>query len=166
MGWSDGRHCHITGGEFMSVLADNAAAKLSRRLREIPEQLRAISCLVDPDRYPAVVRALRARRVSTRHLMILVAVVGVCLGVARVCQDVLYCRQQAAFHDDMAAFHRGRWPTNMDPKDAALLVAVMPRRPELAVLHSRMSAKWQEAAGRPWVPVEPDPPRLPRRPLK
>jgi hypothetical protein len=142
----------------MRVLADDAATKLSKRLQVIPEQLRAISSLVDPDRYPPVVHALRVRRLSTRHLMMLIALVAVRLGAARLWEDVLYCRQKAAFHEDMAAFHRGRWPTNMASSDAALLAAVMRRRPELAVLHSRMREKWQEAASRPWISVEPDPP--------
>jgi hypothetical protein len=150
----------------MRVPTDNAAVKLSRRLRVIPEQLRAISGLVDPDRYPFVVHPRPRRRFSTRHLMLLIAVVGVFLGVLRVWQDVSYCLQKAAFHEDMAAFHRGRWPTNMNRADAALLLAVMPRRPELAVLHSRMRVKWQSAAAHPWLPVEPDPPRLCLTPLK
>jgi hypothetical protein len=150
----------------MRVLADNAAAKLSRRLRVIPAQLRAISALVDPDRYPPVFNARHARRVSTRHLMLLIALVAVCLGVARLWLDVSSCRQQAAFHEDMAAFHRGRWPKNMNRSDAARLFAVMRRRPELAVLHSQMREKWQEAAAHPWLPVEPDPAWLARRPWK
>jgi hypothetical protein len=150
----------------MRVLADDAAAKLSRRLRAIPDQLRTISGLVDPDRYPPVVHARRSRRFSTRHLMMLIALVGVCLGVARLWQDVLYCSQKAAFHEDMAAFHRGQRPTNMAPSDAALLISVMRRRPDLAVLHSRMKVKWKAAAAHPWLPVEPDPPWLSRRPFK
>lgn len=152
------------GGELMSVLAENAAARLSGRLQTIPEKLRAISGLVDPDRYPRVVRALRLRRLSTWHLMILVAVVALFLGVLRVCQDRAYCQQMVAFHEDMAAFHRGRWPTNMNRSDAARLVAVIRRRAELAVLHSRMREKWQTGAAYPWLPVEADPPGLSRRP--
>jgi hypothetical protein len=143
-------------GEFMRVLEDSAAAKLSRRRRAIPEQVRAISCLVDPDRYPpAVVRGLQTRRCSTRHLMILIALVAVCLGAGRLWQDVSYCLQEAAFHEVMAEFHRGGWPTNMNRNDAVLLIAVTRRRPDLAVLHSRMREKWQEAAAQPWLPVEP-----------
>jgi hypothetical protein len=150
----------------MRALADNAAAKLSRRLRTIPEQVRAISGLVDPDRYPPVVHNLRARRFSIRHLMMLIALVAGFLGVARLWQDIMYRRRKAEFHEDMAAFHRGQWPTNMNRSDAAVLIAVMRRRPELAVLHSRMKAKWREAAACPWLPVKPDPPWLSRRPLR
>jgi hypothetical protein len=154
------------GGELMSVLAENATARLSGRLQTIPEKLRAISGLVDRDRYPRVVHALRLRRFSMLHLMVLVAVVAVMLGVLRVWQDRAYCQQKAAFHEDMAAFHRGRWPSNMNRTDAARLLAVTRRRPELAVLHSRMREKWQEAAALPWLAVEPDPPWLSKRPLK
>jgi hypothetical protein len=151
---------------FMRVLADNAAAKLSRRMRAIPEQVRAISALVDPDRYPPVAHARRIRRLSTRHLMILVAAVGLFLGVLRVWQDVSFCQQEAAFHEDMAAFHRSQWPKNMNRSDAAALIAGMRRRPDLAVVHSRMKAKWEYAAAHPWFPVEADLPALTRTPLK
>jgi hypothetical protein len=148
------------GGEFMGELADSAAAKLSRRLRAFPEQLRAIYCLVDAHREWSEDRAVTARRFLTRHLMILVAVVAAFLGAQRLWQDISYCWDRAAYHEDMAVFHRGGWPTHMSPSDVALLVATMPRRAELAVLHSRMKEKWQQAAACPWLPVEPDPPRL------
>jgi hypothetical protein len=68
--------------------------------------------------------------------MMLIALSALCLGGARLWQDILYCRQKAAFHEDMAAFHRGGWPSNMNRSDAALLFAVVRRRPELSVLHS------------------------------
>ena len=152
------------GGEIMRVLADNADAKLLRRLRVIPRRLRAIASLVDRDRCPPVVRALWPVRFSTRHLMILVAVVGVFLGVLRLWLDVSYRLQKAAFHADMAALHRGRRPANMAFPAFARLMAAMPRRPQLAVLHSRMKEKWQDAAAHPWLPVEADPPNLSRTP--
>lgn len=97
--------------------------------------------------------------------MILVAAVGLVLGVLRVWQDVSFCQQKAAFHEDMAAFHRGQWPKNMNQSDAAALIAVVRRRPDLAVLHSRMKVKWEYAAARPWLPVEADLPALTRTPL-
>jgi hypothetical protein len=149
----------------MGVLVDNSAAKLSKRLRAFPEQLRAIYRLVEAHRDPPDEHRA-ARRLSTWHLMILVAVVALFLGAQRVWRDASYCWEKAAYHEDMAVFHRGGWPTNMSPTDAALLLAAMPRRPELAVLHSRMRVKWQQAAACPWLPVEPDPPRLRQRPLK
>ncbi len=95
-----------------------------------------------------------------RHLMILVAVVGVFLGVLRLWLDVSHRRQKAAFHEEMAALHRGRRPPNMKVAAFRRLMTVMPRHPELAVLHSRMKEKWQDAAAHPWQPVEADPPNL------
>jgi hypothetical protein len=148
------------GGESMGDLADNAATKLSRRLRAFPEQLRAIYCLVDEHRDWPEVRAATPRRFSTRHLMIFVAVVAMLLGVQRVYHDISYCWARAAYHEDMALFHRGGWPTHMSRNDAARLLAVMRRRPDLAVVHSQMKEKWQQAAACPWLPVEPDPPGL------
>lgn len=142
----------------MSVVANNAAAKLSRRLRAIPEKLHAISDLVDSGPYPPLVRARASRRLSTRHLMILVAVVAVFLSVLRVWHNRSYCLQKAAFHEAMAAFHRGGWPINMNQRDAARLFAGVRRRPELAVHHSRMKVKWQNAAAYPWLRVEDNPP--------
>jgi hypothetical protein len=142
----------------MSVLADDAAAKLSRRLRAIPEKLRAVSAFADADPYPPIVHGCSYRRCSMRHLMILVAVVAVLISVLRVWHNRSYCQQQAAFHEAIAAFHRGRWPTSMNPSDAARLFAGMRRRPELAILHSRMKVKWHNAAAHPWLRVEADPP--------
>ena len=148
----------------MPVLVDNSAAKLSRRLRVLPEQLRAITALVDPDRYPRLVRTLPRRRLSTRHLMFLVAAVAVVLGAFRLWRDVSYRWRQAAFHEDMAAFHRGRWPPNMNRRAAAALMASTRRRPELAVFHSRMKVKWELAADNPGLPVEDDPPWMSPKP--
>ena len=148
----------------MPVLVDNAAARLSRRLGVIPEQLRAIKALVDPDRYPRLGRALPRRRLSTRHLMFLVAAVAVLLGAFRTWRDVSYRWRQAAFHEDMAAFHRGRWPRNMNRAAAAALTATTRRRPELAVFYSRMKVKWELAAENPWLPVEDDPPWMSPKP--
>ena len=142
----------------MSVLADSAAAKLSRRLHAIPEKLRVISGLADTGRYPSWVRPRTSRRFSTRHLMTVIAVVAVFLNVVRVWHNRSYCERMAAFHEAMAAFHRGRWPTNMNPSDAARLFAGVRRRPALAVHHSRMKVKWQNAAAYPWLRVEADPP--------
>ena len=148
----------------MRVLVDNANAKLSRRLQVIPLHLRAIASLVDRDRYPVVVRALWPKRFSTRHLMILVAIAGLFLGVLRLWLDVSFRLQKAAFHEKMAALHRGQRPANMKRAAFFRLMAVIPRRPELAVLHSRMREKWQEAAAHPWLPVEADPPNLSQTP--
>jgi hypothetical protein len=154
------------GGEFMGELVDNSAAKLSKRLRAFPEQLRAIYRLVDAHRDPPDDHVIAPRRLSTRHLMILVAVVAVFLGALREWRDISYCWKRAAYHEDMAIFHRGGRPSHMSPSDFALLVAATPRRPELAMLHSQMREKWQQAAACPWLPVEPDPPRLRQKPLK
>jgi hypothetical protein len=98
--------------------------------------------------------------------MIIVAVAALFLAAQRVWQDMSHAWRRAAYHEDMAAFHRGGWPTHMSPTDAALLVATTPRRPDLAIIHSRMKEKWQEAAACPWVPVDPDPLMLRPRPLK
>jgi hypothetical protein len=142
----------------MSVIADNAAAKLTIRLQAIPEQLRAVSELADADPHPAVVRARSFRRFSTRRLMILVAIAALFLSVARVWHNRLYCQQRAAYHAAMAELHRGRLPANMSSADAARLFAGVRRRPELAIHHSRMKVKWQNAAVNPWLRVEADPP--------
>jgi hypothetical protein len=98
------------------------------------------------------------------QLMILVAVAGLFLGALRLWLDVSYRLQKAAFHQKMAALHRGQLPPNMKPAAFVRLMAAMPRRPELAVLHSRMSEKWQDAAAHPWLPVEADPPNLSQTP--
>jgi hypothetical protein len=148
----------------MPILADSAAAKVSRRLRLIPRHLQAIASLAGSDRYPRIARAFSVKRFSTKHLIIFVAVVAIFLGLLRVELDVWYCLQRATFHADMAAYHRGRPNPKLSPADLARLKAAVPRRPELAILHSRMSEKWHEAAAQPWLPVEPDPPRLLRTP--
>jgi len=147
------------------AVADDAAAKLSARLRVIPWHLRAIASLASPDRYPPVLRTLSSGRLSIRHLMVPVAVIGVLLGGVRLWQDVSYRLQKIAFHEDMAAYHRGRRPPNMNASDLALLVKVMRRRPEWAVLHSRLRLKWQRASVCPWLPVEADPLYLSQTPL-
>jgi hypothetical protein len=141
----------------MSVFADDAAAKLSRRLQAIPEKLRVVAELADADPYPPIVDTRSYRRFSTRQLMIFVAVVAVFLSVARMWHRQSYCQQKAAFHEDMAAFHRGGRPKNMNPGDIARLLAGVRRRPELAVFHSRMKIKWQNAAAHPWLRVDDDP---------
>jgi hypothetical protein len=60
----------------------------------------------------------------------------------------------------------GGWPTHMSRSDVARLVAVTPRRRDLAMIHSEMQRKWEEAAACPWLPVEPDPPGVRPRPSK
>jgi hypothetical protein len=142
----------------MSVLADDAVAKFSRRLQAIPEKLRVVAELADAEPYPPVVHGRSYRRYSTRQLMILIAVVAVLLSILRMSHRQSYCQRKAAFHEALAAFHRGQRPTNMNPTAAASLVAGVRRRPELAVFHSRMKVKWQNAAAHPWLRVDDDPP--------
>ena len=143
----------------MSVFADTADAKLSRRLRAIPAKLHAIADLADqPGQYAQVVRTRRSRRFSTRQLMILVAVVALFLSVVRGLHNRLYCQRKADFHEAMAEFHRGGWPTKMNRTDAFRLLAGMRRRPALAIHHSRMRVKWQNAADHPWLRVDEDSP--------
>jgi hypothetical protein len=136
---------------------DNAAAKLSTRLRRIPCHLRAINSLACPDRHAPIVRKHSSGRLSIRHLMILVAVIGVLLGGVRLGQHVSYRRQKTAFHEDMAAFHSGRVPPNMNASDYALLMKVVRRRPEWAVLNARLRDKWQTASVTLWLAVDADP---------
>ena len=90
--------------------------------------------------------------------MILVAGVALFLSVLRGLHNRFYCQRKADFHEAMAEFHRGGWPTKMNASDAFRLFAGMRRRPALAIHHSRMRVKWQNAADRPWLRVEDDPP--------
>ena len=144
----------MRGGDLMRVLADNEAARLSRRLPAIPRHLRAIASLAQPGRRRSV------GRFATWHLMILVAVVAVVLGSLRLWLVVPYRQQKAAFHERMAAFHAGRRPLNMTKADfVRLRNVVLPRR-EMAVLHYQMKEKWEDAAAHPWQPVAADPPGM------
>jgi hypothetical protein len=146
----------------MREIANSAADKLSIRLQMIPRHLRAVASLANLDRYPPVVRALSLGRHSTRHLMILIAVLAVILAPLRLWLDVSNRFRNAEFHADMAAFHRGQRTVNMTPADIARLTLAVRRRPDLAMLHARLTKKWQDAAAHPWLPVEPDPPSLSR----
>jgi hypothetical protein len=139
----------------MRVLADNEAARLSRRLPAIPRRLRAIASLARPDRRRSV------GRFATRHLMILVAVVAVILSAFRLWLVVPYRLQKAAFHERMAAFHAGRRAAlNMTKADFVRLQNVVLPRREMAKLHFQMKEKWEDAAAHPWQPVEADPPGM------
>ena len=146
----------MRGGNFMRVLTDNEAAKLSKRLPAIPRHLREIASLALPNRRRSV------GRFATRDLLILVAVVGVVLGALRLWLVVPYRQQKAAFHERMAAFHAGRRPLNMTRADLVRLRNVVLPRREMAVLHHQMKEKWEDAAAHPWQPVEADPPGMSR----
>ena len=81
------------------------------------------------------------------------AIVTLMLGANLTLRRVIDRLDRAAHHDDMASLHGGESRVPAPPSTTGFR-----RRPELANYHVRMRRKWERAAARPWLSVEPDPP--------
>jgi hypothetical protein len=81
-------------------------------------------------------------RLTTRHLLVLVALVGLALG------SVAWMQRRAASFRGVAAHHRSR----------IILVGPPSSLFDLTVYHMEMAQKYERAARYPWLLVEPDPP--------
>lgn len=81
------------------------------------------------------------------------AFVSLLLGANLTLRRIEYRLGQAAQHDVLASLDGG--------ESSVSARAPMPPgyrpRPEMAAYHVRMRRKWERAAARPWLPVDPDP---------
>ncbi len=82
------------------------------------------------------------------------AVVALLLGAVVTLKRIQDRLEKAGHHDVLASVYGGessiRAPAPQLPGDHP--------RPEVAGYHVRMRRKWEQAAARPWLPVDPDPP--------
>ena len=79
--------------------------------------------------------------------------VSLLLGANLTLRRIEYRLQQAAQHDVLASLDGGE---SRVPATAPMPPGYRPR-PEVAAYHVRMRRKWERAAARPWLPVDPDP---------
>jgi hypothetical protein len=87
-----------------------------------------------------------ARSMSTRKLLIAVAIVGLYLGVGNLVKRRKFYQGWGIRHAVVAVlFNRG--------------CSNSPRSPDRVRYHESLSEKYFDAAERPWLSVEPDPPR-------
>jgi len=82
------------------------------------------------------------------------AVVSLLLGANLTLRRIESRLEQAAQHDVLASLDGGE---SSVPAAAPMPPGYRPR-PEMAAYHVQMRRKWERAAARPWLPVEPDPP--------
>ena len=83
-----------------------------------------------------------------------IAIVALLLGANLTLRRVIDRHGKAAHHDVMASLHGGESSVPpMPPRTTGFHPC-----PELADYHVRMRRKWERAAARPWLSVEPDPP--------
>lgn len=90
--------------------------------------------------------------ISARQRMIAVAIIGVTLG--------LDCRRRRL--DELAEHHEGLMLAYRDWAKTTIVPAATPEKVERNLVkgnwHEKLGEKYRQAAGRPWLPVEPDPP--------
>ena len=140
----------------MAILGIRSRAELGGRLRSIA--CIAGDAVVASDRADEIARRNR-RRVTIRQMMFLVAFWAVVLGAWRHCSWNAYCLERAQYHAGLEAFHSYEaWAGPVSPGPGGQPIGLTKRRPALAMYHARMRGKWERAAARPWVPVDPDPP--------
>ena len=79
------------------------------------------------------------------------AVVALLLGANLALMRIAYRLEQAAKHDVLAS---------LDGAESRVVAAPFPLgyrpRPDIAAYHVRMRRKWERAAARPWLSVQPD----------
>ncbi len=109
---------------------------------------------------------MRLPRVTVRRLMILVAIAGLLLAAGRAWNLRADYLLRASYHESRARIlevirDRGE-PSYFRPADRsrpALDRAEADRRHAASVAyHEALRRKYEAAARRPWLPVEPDPP--------
>jgi hypothetical protein len=131
-----------TGG-----LAYHPDDRIIGRLSSLPGHLVTISRLVEENTASTEIQddhpddGSRRLRMTTRQLMILVAIAGVSLGVARVWQRRTFCLKMAAYHGQYEVLHSGGVPADMNPDDISVFMAVMRPQKESAAFHARMRQK-------------------------
>ena len=104
-------------------------------------------------------------RFTVRHLMVAVAIIALLSGViALLIQSERY-RQRAVYHSKMETdaehlmnFYRGDLVMKRG-EDREDFPAKLARFTKKNIYHSEMKRKWEGAARRPWISVEPDPPQ-------
>ncbi len=88
---------------------------------------------------------MRLPRTTTRRWMVAVAIVAFALVTFVFLRRSAHFMRLAAFHNDMARAIRSSPGSGADPKRADRL--------------EELARKYERAAARPWLSVEPDPPR-------
>jgi hypothetical protein len=99
-------------------------------------------------------------RFTLRQLMTVVAVLAITLGVA------IELTRRRMRYLELAAYHRSQIvaPTQHVDRNRRVVLWIdrdggtLAQRPRLDYWHEELGAKYQDAASRPWYPVEPDPP--------
>jgi hypothetical protein len=81
-------------------------------------------------------------RFTVRRLMVVVAILGFVLGSSR------WMRQRSMAYRKIAEYH----------SDMMIPFSLSERSSRNRAYHGAMVEKYLRAAGRPWFPVEPDPP--------
>lgn len=132
--------------------------------------------------FPRILGApvMRMPRMTTRRLMVAVAILATLLGGALEAKRLWLLRRyylelavgHACWCDylripEAVPYWEARWTAQREGvKGSYPWPDKPPFVPAMAAYHARMRAKWEQAAARPWLPVEPDPDlrNPPRRP--
>ena len=103
-------------------------------------------------------------RFTVRRLMIVVAIVGFCVGYFAMWQRAALRRELATYHA-IRAKNAKSWisdrkggyfrPSYFKDPQIAKVAAVYER---MMFFHQEMSRKWEDASRHPWLAVAPDPP--------
>jgi hypothetical protein len=85
---------------------------------------------------------MRLPRMTTRRWMVVVVVASLLLGAFVTWRRAAHYMRLAAVHEHWAHLLRSTTGPSADPKGADH--------------HERLARKYQRAAARPWLPIEPD----------
>jgi hypothetical protein len=111
---------------------------------------------------------VRSPRMTTRRMMAAVLLVASLLGGARLWALRRHYLELAGFHEvrrreilrtpEDVAYWESRWTAQREGVGAAYpWPEGPPFVPAITANHAAMRDKWERAALRPWLPVEPDP---------
>jgi hypothetical protein len=89
---------------------------------------------------------------TTRRWMVAVAMIAFAIESVKIGERWLSYRQRAVYHARLAETGMDLAPSG----DAALILS-----PRDIAYHGELKVKYERAATRPWLPVEPDPPPPP-----
>jgi hypothetical protein len=95
-------------------------------------------------------------RFTVRRLMIAVAVLALLLGATAIRQRRAHFQSLADYHAVQARHIQSSHGSMIRP--GGTLVHVPLGSPSRAAYHKDMAIKYEHAASRPWMTVEPDPP--------
>jgi hypothetical protein len=95
---------------------------------------------------------MKRPRFTVRRLMLAVAAVGLALGLCATCRS-----RSERFHASMMS-HESRAMELLDNVQPDADAASLRRLSARIAWHEVMWAKYEHAAGHPWLPVWPDPP--------